>query len=73
MDFSFYVYNEYIILYCCGLEHDTRKAIFKRSIEGDENISGEEYIDNEDENSTNSSNRTRFLTTKRLKIYKGIY
>ena len=29
-DFFFCVYNEYIILYCCGLEHDTKDEITRR-------------------------------------------
>ena len=31
IDFFYYVYNEYIILYCCGLEHDTYDEIFERA------------------------------------------
>ena len=31
IDFFYYVYNEYIILYCCGLEHDTHDEIFERA------------------------------------------
>ena len=32
MDFSFYLHNEYIILYCCDLERDTWDEIHQRSI-----------------------------------------
>ena len=32
MDFSFYVYNEYLILFCCGLEHNTGEEIHIRGI-----------------------------------------
>ena len=31
IDFFYFVYNEYIILYCCGLEHDTYDEIFERA------------------------------------------
>ena len=32
IDFFGCVYNEYIILFCCGLEHETKSEITKRSI-----------------------------------------
>ena len=31
MDFTFYLFNECLVLFCCGLEHDTRDEIHKRS------------------------------------------
>ena len=33
MDFSFYIFNEYIILHCCGLEYDTEDEIIERAKE----------------------------------------
>ena len=34
-DFSFYVFNDYLILFCCGLEHDTIDFITQRAIEAE--------------------------------------
>ena len=35
IDFFFYLYNEYIVLYYCGLEHDTEDEIILRSLDGE--------------------------------------
>ena len=64
MDFSFYVYNEYVTLYFCGLQHDTRNAIIKRSIEGEDNISEENFKEDEEEN--NNPRETNFLSEMAL-------
>ena len=32
MDLSFYVYNEYLILFCFSLEHDTGDEIHQRAL-----------------------------------------
>ena len=50
IDFFGCVYNEYIILFCCGLEHDTSDAIIERSLEKERfsnntiNIENDDYI-----------------------------
>ena len=38
MTFCSCVYNDFIVLYCCGLEHDTYLEISKRSLFMDENL-----------------------------------
>ena len=35
IDFSFYIFNEYLTLYCCGLEYDTENEIHLRAINGE--------------------------------------
>ena len=55
MDVSFYVFNEYLILSCFGLEHDTREAIHSRSIAFEKN--GSDYnIGCEDEEEEDEEN-----------------
>ena len=55
-----FVYNEYIILICCGLEHDTRYGIYKRStlldVSNDRNSLDEEEDLNDDENNEDNNN-----------------
>ena len=54
MDFFGCVYNEFIILFCCGLDHDTKYGITKRAINAEmkainNRLSNEEDdINNED-------------------------
>ena len=53
----FYVHNEYIILYCCGLEQDTHDEIFARSISGEIQNLNPENIDEIDTDSNASSGK----------------
>ena len=57
IEFFFYVHNEYIILYCCGLEHDTHDEIFERSISGEVQNLNPENIDEIDTDSNASSGK----------------
>ena len=47
--FCSFVYNDFIILYCFGLEHDTYTEIRKRSIVLNNDILGEEDNDNDND------------------------
>ena len=48
MDFIGCVYNDYLILYCWGLEHDTKDAIFDR-VASEEMIQAKYTVEEEDE------------------------
>ena len=54
IDFFCCVYNEYIILYCCGLEHETKDEITLRALS--QEIEPSDYILDNDEDDDNSSN-----------------
>ena len=53
------VYNEYIILFCFGLEHNTKDEIYERAIFNDNIISDYSLSDNlgEEEEDDNTSSR----------------
>ena len=63
MDFSFYIFNEYIILKCCGLEYDTGEEIIQRAKELDmDNIkpikdNEDDDLDNINDDENNESNK----------------
>lgn len=44
-----FVYNEYIILFFCGLEHDTRYGIYKRSESPDASMDDRNSLDDDDD------------------------
>ena len=48
MDFSFYIYNEYVILSCCGLEYDTRDEICRRISDAETKSLEDECEEDED-------------------------
>ena len=52
IEFIFYVHNEYIILYCCGLEYDTQDEIFNRSKLGEMQNLNPENVDELDVDSS---------------------
>ena len=54
-DFLFCVYNEYIILFCCGLEHDTKDEITRRAETIDMALLNDK-IDDDDSINLNNSN-----------------
>jgi len=37
MDFCSCVYNDFVVLYCCGLEYNTYREVSKRGLLNDEN------------------------------------
>ena len=55
MDISLYVFNEYIVLTCCGLEHDTQDEIYRRALSIE--LISRENNENEDEDSKTSKSR----------------
>ena len=66
MDFFCCIYNEYIIIFCFGLEYDTRYAIYQRAKERENNLSNnsinvelDDYYENENEN--NNENKELIL------------
>jgi len=46
------IYNDFIILYCCGLEYNTYLEIHKRAISY-ENLNGDLFEEEEDDNDDN--------------------
>ena len=55
------VYNDFIILYCFGLEKDTYKELTKRAVSQGQKILNEDYKDNEDSLEEYSSHRVTEL------------
>ena len=53
MPISSCIYNEFFVLYCCGLEHETHLEITKRSVtqvlEDDNSSESDEYFELEGE------------------------
>ena len=56
------VFNEYIILYCCGLEYETQDVIADRANDTENiySLNNEKLIDNNDEISDNDNNDSEY-------------
>ena len=62
MAFCSCIYNDFIVLYCCGLEHDTHLEITKRSLDIDKDF----YLINDEEDSFSDEEEGAELTNKNV-------